>query len=178
VGFGVGLLCTRITISRDCKQFPLYFQRRGWTQVLLASASSGLQIQRMLDPSSSPSASAPPESVLRLELALRQKPNNSGILLLWTGMLPEGCFTFSRGPIFSKPLDSAVLVQSFEPAPDRRFFQSPEPEVGVSLPRASGTLTKNVNTEAFWKRHIRSLLKVQPSCRGRTGTPAVAQPGP
>jgi hypothetical protein len=55
---------------------------------------------------------------------IRQKPNNGGLFLLglWTEMLPGGRFPFSPGPIFSEPLDSAILVQRFEPASDKDFF--------------------------------------------------------
>jgi hypothetical protein len=70
-----------------------------------------------------------------------QKPNNGGLfrLGLWTAILPRGARTFSPGPIFSEPLDSAILVQSFEVAPHRHFLRSPRPEVGMPLPRIRET---------------------------------------
>jgi hypothetical protein len=43
-------------------------------------------------------------------------------LELWTGTLPESAHTFSAVPIFFEALDSASLVQSFEPAQTSTFF--------------------------------------------------------
>jgi hypothetical protein len=76
-----------------------------------------------------------------LGLGSRQKPNNGGLFLLglWTGMPPRVEQTRSPRPIFSEPLDSAVLVQRFEPAPDKDFFRWPGPEVGISFPGARAT---------------------------------------
>jgi hypothetical protein len=52
---------------------------------------------------------------------------------LWTGTLPESARTFSPGPIISEALDSASLVQSFEPAPNKHLFQPLGWEVGMLL---------------------------------------------
>jgi hypothetical protein len=74
-------------------------------------------------------------SVLRLAQGPARSPTTAPScgLELWTARQHGNGRTFSPGALFSEPLDSADLVQRFEPAPDKHFLRCPTPEVGVSL---------------------------------------------